>query len=382
MIVRLMCPQCVYAVTQQIEGFTTIDARAPIVQLAEDGRYEVECEKGHHSIVVLRNLKFELLFEVGLNAIIDGYSREGVTSFASALERFYEFYWRVVMHEHSVPDEAVAAAWKPLSRQSERQVGAYIAASTILTGRVPSLLNPNKEVTFRNNVVHNGYVPSADEAIIFGDVVMNLINTELSVLRTDAPESLETVYSSLLPKNDEETSESETELCGGANILTAISVLNPPDPASGDVRVGGVAEQFERILQDRQPQRMHLFTTENQREEYEKKAALERKIRDALSDNTKSPGAVLHEIIQSLRKDDGQKFTLEEIAKGLGVSQETFTAIIDGRHFITPEMALRLASSFTYTNPEYWLTLQSNFNLAQAQTEFDPSSVQIFLRAT
>ena len=268
MIIRLFCPRCAHSASQGLKGFTTIEVPVPVVQLAENGLYKVVCEKGHESMVALLNLKFELLFEIGLNAIIDGYSREAVTSFASSLERFYEFYWRVVMHKFAVSETEVAGAWKAVGRLSERQIGAYISASLMLTSKAPSLLNANKEVPFRNNVIHNGYVPNADEAISFGDVVMTMINDDLSKLREFAPESLEAVYSSLLPKNDEKISKSETELCGGVNVLTALDVMHPPSAEHDDTRVGGVADQFARILHDREPHRMHLFQSEAEKEEY------------------------------------------------------------------------------------------------------------------
>ena len=51
----------------------------------------------------MNNLKFELLFELGINALIDGYPREAVSSFASALERFYEFFCQVAALALSIP---------------------------------------------------------------------------------------------------------------------------------------------------------------------------------------------------------------------------------------------------------------------------------------
>lgn len=381
MIIRLFCPQCGYESIQKNESFTTLDTPVPIVQIAEDGKYEVVCEKGHHATVVLNNLKFELLFEIALNAIIDGYYREAVTSFASSLERFYEFYWRVVMHKSSVADSDITAAWKPLARMSERQIGGYVSASLLLTGHVPKMLNPNKEVPFRNNVVHNGYVPSKDEAISFGNVVMNLINGELAVLREHATDNLEAVYSSLLPKNDQEDSESETEICGSTNILNAVDVRHPPDAAKGDTRVGGVADQFSRILHDREPHRMHFFRSEEDREKYEAKADIERMILAAQSDGSR-PGKVLLEIIDSLRKENGQKFSVEEIAVGLGMSRDDLIAVTKQKLAISPEIAIRLAASFTYTTPEFWLSVQANYDIAQTQQTLNTDDIEVFLKST
>src|SRR5579859_5545465 len=176
MNVRLFCPKCAYAVAKSLVDYAEIEVPVPVARLSDSGRYEVVCGHGHTSIVVLKNVKFELLFELGINALADGYCRDAVSSFAAALERFYEFYWLVTMAHLLVPDETAEAAWKVLSRQSERQLGAYVSAALALTKEPPCLLNPNKEIEFRNRVIHKGYVPSDEEATSFGDAVMILIN--------------------------------------------------------------------------------------------------------------------------------------------------------------------------------------------------------------
>ncbi|WP_238149350.1 hypothetical protein [Arsenophonus endosymbiont of Aleurodicus floccissimus] len=76
------------------EDITTIEFRT--VEFKNDGRYEITCQNGHSSITFLQQQKFEILFDIGACAIIDGYYREAVSSFTSALERFYEFFIKVV----------------------------------------------------------------------------------------------------------------------------------------------------------------------------------------------------------------------------------------------------------------------------------------------
>src|SRR6266852_7038801 len=60
-------------------------------EVRDDARYEVVCLRGHRSIVLLQEQKFEVLFELGANAILDRYYREAVMSFTASLEQFYEF---------------------------------------------------------------------------------------------------------------------------------------------------------------------------------------------------------------------------------------------------------------------------------------------------
>src|ERR1700681_1770876 len=109
MIVRLFCPKCAYEVSKSIADYAEVDVPLPVSQLSESGEYEVVCGRGHISCVQLLNLKFELLFEMGLNALVDGYGREAVSSFAASLERFYEFYWRVAMAHLSVQEPSITA---------------------------------------------------------------------------------------------------------------------------------------------------------------------------------------------------------------------------------------------------------------------------------
>lgn len=258
MIVRLFCPKCAHAVLNALVDYVEIDVPLPVSTLKDDGVYEVVCGRGHTSIVRLLNLKFELLFEMGLNALVDGYGREAVSSFAAALERFYEFYWRVAMRHFSVPAEVVDCAWKSLSRQSERQLGAYISTSLLLERALPRVLSPNKEVEFRNEVIHKGYIPSIEQATDFGDVVMILINGALTNLRLVAPQALKETYESLLPKNLESTKADE--ITGAVNILNAVDVMHPPKPCDG--RSGTISDQFARILSEREPKKLALLSKE------------------------------------------------------------------------------------------------------------------------
>jgi hypothetical protein len=260
MIVRLFCPQCVLEAAKRLPA-AVVNTPVPVAELVDDGRYQVRCEAGHVGEVILDNLKFELLFELGLNALLDGYPREAVSSFAASLERFQEFYWRVVMAHSTVSSDAVAQAWKPLAKQSERQLGAYVTAGLLLTHAPPPLLNPNKEVVFRNKVIHDGYLPTRDEAVSFGDAVFGIINEALGQLRASANDALLAVYTALSPHSNQPTPpDGNDKLMATVNILTAVDVRHPV--TAEDNRRGGVAQQLPRIADERLPHRMQLLSRE------------------------------------------------------------------------------------------------------------------------
>lgn len=58
--------------------------------------------------------------------------------------------------------------------------------------------------------------------------------------------------------------------------------------------------------------------------------------------------------------------TITELSTTLGVSRKTVSKIINEKGAITPDMALRLARAFD-TTPEFWLNLQNNHDLWQAE---------------
>lgn len=68
-----------------------------------------------------------MLSQIGANAIIDGYYREAVSSFSASLERFYEFSVHVLMRHFGKNSQQFKSAWRPISNQSERQLGAFVA---------------------------------------------------------------------------------------------------------------------------------------------------------------------------------------------------------------------------------------------------------------
>jgi addiction module HigA family antidote len=58
--------------------------------------------------------------------------------------------------------------------------------------------------------------------------------------------------------------------------------------------------------------------------------------------------------------------TINEFASVLGISRKTLSKIINERGAITPDMALRLSRAFN-TTPDFWLNLEKNYDLWQAE---------------
>lgn len=171
MRVTLFCPLCQRA------------ASPLILELLpkNDSVYEIDCPKGHRFPANILLHDFQKLFEVAINALADDYYREAVGSFAASYERFMELFTRIVMKANGVAGDELDNGWKIMSRQSERQLGAFIILFVLEFGSKPPLL-ANAQVELRNNVVHKGYFPTKAECMRYGTAVMNSIRKTIGIL--------------------------------------------------------------------------------------------------------------------------------------------------------------------------------------------------------
>ncbi len=171
----IMCSKCMIDDIANVNVIATVEFR-------DDGRYEIRCPKGHTSITLLQQQKFEILFDIGAYAAVDGYYREAVSSFSSALERFYEFFIKVICISKGVEWDTILETWKIVSNQSERQLGAFIFLHLQEFGNKPLLLS-NSKANFRNKVIHKGKILTRDEAVNYGQAILEVIRPLLSTLK-------------------------------------------------------------------------------------------------------------------------------------------------------------------------------------------------------
>ncbi|EJL21219.1 hypothetical protein PMI01_05277 [Caulobacter sp. AP07] len=154
------------------------DAEVTYAALRDDALYTFRCSRGHEHHIVLLQMRFEVLAEVAVQAILDGYYRDAVSSFTASLERFYEFFVQAAIITKHVPKDTFDATWKLVRKQSERQLGMYLALYLLEVGTLPPTLT-NDQTKFRNSVVHDGHIPSEEEAILFGQSVIEIVHTVL-----------------------------------------------------------------------------------------------------------------------------------------------------------------------------------------------------------
>lgn len=158
-----------------------------VVSLRDDQIYVSTCTQGHKEVTHYNHHKFDMLYMSALNALVDGYYRDAVTTFAACLERFYVFYAEAVLWRHGITAEAFDEA-KEVVWQSERQLGLFVAAYLLATAKAPAdidsrqvkMQQPGTKKSFkkfRNDVVHNGLIPTEDEAKQVGDIVFRYIQS-------------------------------------------------------------------------------------------------------------------------------------------------------------------------------------------------------------
>jgi len=82
------------------------------------------------------------------------------------------------------------------------------------------------------------------------------------------------------------------------------------------------------------------------------------------------PGRCLHEILEDLN------LTQAALADAIGVSPMRVSHVLKGTCPITAELALRLGHALGQT-PQYWLNLQTCYDLKIAQTEWQDSLANV-----
>jgi hypothetical protein len=174
----LSCEKCVVEPGSPARKFPT--------EVEDSGLYKLVCPNGHETVSCIQQLKFEILFDLGAYAILDGYYRDAVASFTAAMERFFEFFVEVQCEKQGIDFETFDATWDRVSSRSERELGAFIIMYLLAMKKPPTLLS-NNNTKFRNDVIHKGRIPTKEEAIQYGEKVAEVLISLLDELRSVDP---------------------------------------------------------------------------------------------------------------------------------------------------------------------------------------------------
>src|ERR1700709_2413717 len=83
-----------------------------------------------------------------------------------------------------------------------------------------------------------------------------------------------------------------------------------------------------------------------------------------------TPGEMLNE---EFRVEYG--LSQNQLAKGIGTSPNRIAEIVNNRRRITADTALRLSLYFG-NSPEFWMALQSHYDLKMARSELKPADIK------
>jgi hypothetical protein len=178
------------------ECMKSMDVNGPpdafFLPVNDEALYRTTCAAGHTALCILQQMRFEVLAETAVQALVDDYRRDAVSSFAASLERFYEFYVRAVAITKGVSDAGFDEAWKLAGNLSERQFGMYVATYMIEnSSEAPHLRS--RMVKFRNKVTHQGHIPTEREAIEFGQSVIDIVEDVLEGMRPKYDKAMQTI---------------------------------------------------------------------------------------------------------------------------------------------------------------------------------------------
>lgn len=168
MKLELACHKCIYESPQSKWELYEI-------LINEKNEYVFTCNKGHINTINFMPLKFQLLFESGLNAIKDGYFLESVLSLTASLERFYEFYIIEILRSRKFSPAQIEEIFKSIARQSERQLGAFYLVYALNNKAPADRRLSNKWSEFRNSVVHKGYIPNRNEVYKYAAEIFEIV---------------------------------------------------------------------------------------------------------------------------------------------------------------------------------------------------------------
>ncbi len=207
---------------EQVSSQEPYEVYSKVCSVTDDGVYEFVCKKGHKTKTVLRTPKHEVLFNIGAHAYLDGYYREAITSFAASLERYYEFVLRVIAREKEIVSQ-LKEMWSSYNfkNSSERQYGAFVSTWLFLLGKNYTDLSKTKitdMAVLRNNVVHKGIIPKAEDCIKYGQYVYDIWAPIETILKEKYPTAHK---NECFSKAKESKGQDDSEV----TVLTIMSVL-------------------------------------------------------------------------------------------------------------------------------------------------------------
>lgn len=150
------------------------------------------CPTGHKSLSGLMHHVPDVLFISAIRAFRNECYSESILSFTAAFERTCELFFKAFCLKHGSTAEIIDQMWKELKNQSERQYGSFCLAYCIIAGAAWKA--DTKQVTFRNDVVHKGYIATRDETECYASYITKNIDLLITLLNEKLNKECEELY--------------------------------------------------------------------------------------------------------------------------------------------------------------------------------------------
>lgn len=144
------------------------------------------CPHGHQILSSLVHHAPDIIFMSAVRAFRYECYSESILSFTAALERTFEMFFKVFCIKQGTRFEVIDEMWKEIKNQSERQYGSFCLAYCIMTGT--AWKSDDKQVAFRNKVVHKGYIANRSESFLYASYITEKLDILISVLNNDLGE--------------------------------------------------------------------------------------------------------------------------------------------------------------------------------------------------
>lgn len=173
--IYIHCEQCIKI--NHLNPSNDQDFQFYKVPVNEEGVYNFICYRGHETTAISPYEKYQILFQMGANALLEGYYFESVGCFIASVERFREWTIKFIWYLNGINEKKSDDLWKKHFKNfSERQLGAF-SAMFIDHFKEPPQIFDDKQNKFRNNVLHKGIIPTKDETYKFGEYVFGYLRS-------------------------------------------------------------------------------------------------------------------------------------------------------------------------------------------------------------
>jgi hypothetical protein len=177
MRIPIQCFECARLVAT---GGSTTEASRWFGAVFDDNLTHVgECASGHQLRIALMNTRYELLYDQAIMSLHLEFYREALSGCATALERFFEYASRVMLLHLGVPEDALERGWKAVNRSEPQQGGfllLYLACFHRPFAPPAGVRTLGSMATPRNDVVHNGWIPSCEETLRYAKEVFEIVH--------------------------------------------------------------------------------------------------------------------------------------------------------------------------------------------------------------